>query len=145
MVHCVSIISAVSAMVPNCATDRTSNLSTIVPSGALQQGAPQSLKAQQICTSIEVYQPWRIEECRGTNKRVAAQVRRTGASIPAHWGRRSLNPVSKRNIKWILSRSPAFAHDGYGRWRMTGRPLVRTAPSNDSMRTMTKVETKAYL
>ncbi|KIO22146.1 hypothetical protein M407DRAFT_28293 [Tulasnella calospora MUT 4182] len=70
--------------------------------GALQLAAP--LTTQVICASINEHQPWRIEACRGINKIVAAQ----------------------RNIQWILSRSPAFEHDGSGNWYMTGRPLVRT-------------------
>lgn len=82
MVHCVGIVIAASVIVQTYATELTSNFSTIVPSGALQQGAPQSLKVQQICAYIEVYQQWRIEECRGMSKRVAAQVCRTAEQDP---------------------------------------------------------------
>ncbi|KIO24098.1 hypothetical protein M407DRAFT_26457 [Tulasnella calospora MUT 4182] len=84
--------------------------------GALQQAAPQALEVQQICDSIENHQPWRIEECRGAEKR--------------------------RNIQWILSRSPAFEHDDYGLWRMTGMPLVRTV---DMLPVMTPAEIHACL
>lgn len=52
--------------------------------GALQQAAPRPLKVQEICDSIEKYQPWRISKCRGADKRMAAQV--TGASaVSSAW------------------------------------------------------------
>ncbi|KIO25551.1 glycoside hydrolase family 5 protein [Tulasnella calospora MUT 4182] len=75
--------------------------------GALRQASPQPLTVQQIRSSIEEHQPWRIDECRGTNKRLSAE----------------------RNIRWILSCSPAFESvaGSPGYWRMTGNHLVRTS------------------
>lgn len=95
--------------------------------GALQQSAPQPLTVQQICTVIEEHQSWRIAECRGDDKRGSAE----------------------SNIRWILSKSPAFGHDSAGYWHMTGRPLVRTPnmlpPPMETQPVMTEAEIRAYL
>ncbi|KIO22152.1 hypothetical protein M407DRAFT_28299 [Tulasnella calospora MUT 4182] len=95
---------------------------------ATLQLAARPVTTQAICASINEHQPWRIEVCRGINKRVAAQ----------------------RNIQWILSRSPAFEHDSSGHWYMTGRPLVRTpdmlpVSSTAAVRAMTVAEIQACL
>ncbi|KIO24382.1 hypothetical protein M407DRAFT_101714 [Tulasnella calospora MUT 4182] len=98
--------------------------------GALRQASPQPLTVQQICSSIEEQQPWRIEECRGTNKWVSAE----------------------NNIRWILSCSPAFecVAGSPGCWRMTGSAPVRTPdmltpPQVASMSAMTEEEKQACL
>lgn len=42
--------------------------------GALRLAEPRALTAQEICDSIKEHQSWRIDECQGPNKGVAAKV-----------------------------------------------------------------------
>lgn len=98
--------------------------------GAFRLAAPLSLTVQEIRASIEEHQPWRIDRCRGTDKRACAE----------------------NSIRWILSKSPAFSPDPRtsGYWRMTGAPLVRTLdqlPTSwpEATNVMTEAERRAYL
>lgn len=75
MVYCVSFVSAIFV------TTRTEGEVGTAISAALRQESLRPLAVEEICTIINDYQPWRIEKCRGKNKRLSAEVKGTSALL----------------------------------------------------------------
>lgn len=92
--------------------------------GAFRLAGVEDLTVEAIFGLIEKYQGWRIEASRGPKKGRSA----------------------KRNMKFILTRSPAFEHNGARQWHMTGKPIVRTKKlfQKLAMKSMTHEETREY-
>ncbi|KAG8966572.1 hypothetical protein FRC05_002614 [Tulasnella sp. 425] len=92
--------------------------------GAFRLAVNAPLTADEIVGLVKEHQPWKIHESRRPKN-----LRETAV---------------KRNIRFILSSSPAFDHVGAGHWRMNGMPLVRTKEMLQKWLTKTAKENQVY-